>query len=328
VRSHWRRGSGAVGFDDEPAGSPVRPLPLAVALTVVGCASGPTRHVEQVESLRVSAVVVEPLRTSGGATSEEVGALSARVALRTVTATSGRALIWGPSEVHPLHPERTDWTATDALLQLQASAVPPAEVLLLRARLDRATAEGRQEVAPLHGAVAQGASAETTYRARVELIHPSSGRMVVETTAEARVDPFRVDEPGVGPLLDRVVDDALAAIEPRWARPLRPPLDAWRLLAAGADESGLEGEVQRMARLRLANPGLGEEEAARLLRRPAGVYVRAALLEVRLRAGDVVVRTDGAPTALEPLERLRVLNRDTRLEVQADDGSTRRVRWP
>jgi len=83
-----------------------------------------------------------------------------------------------------------------------------------------------------------------------------------------------------------------------------------------------------MNRLRLANPSLGEDEAARLLRRPVGVYVRATLLEARLRAGDVVLRTDGAPTALEPLERLRVLNKDTRLEVQAEDGSTRRVRWP
>ena len=306
----------------------MRPLPLAVALTVVACASGPTRHVEPVESLRVSALVVEPLRSSGGSTPEEAAALSARVALRAVGGTSGRALIWGPTEVHPLHPERTDWTATDALIQLQASAIPPAEVLLLRAYLDRATAEGRQEVAPVHGAVAQGASAETTYRARVELIHPTTGRMVVETTAEARVDPFRVDEPGVGPLLDRVVDDALAALEARWARPLRPPLEAWRLLGGRPDESGLEGEVQRMNRLRLANPSLGEDEAARLLRRPVGVYVRATLLEARLRAGDVVLRTDGAPTALEPLERLRVLNKDTRLEVQAEDGSTRRVRWP
>lgn len=306
----------------------MRTLPLSVALTVVGCAGTPTRHVEPVESLRVSALVVEPLRTSGGATPDDVTALSARLGLRAVSTISGRALVWGPSEIHPLHPERTDWTATDALLQLQSSAVPPTEVLVLRARLDRASAEGRQEVAPLHGGIDVGASAETTYRARVELLHPSTGRMVVESAAEARVDPFRADEPGVGPLLDRVVDDALAALETKWARPLRPPLDAWRLLAGEPDESGLDGEVKRLTRLRLANPGLGEEEAARLLRRPTGVYVRTALLDARLRAGEVVVRVDGAPMGLEALERNRVLGKDARLEVQAPDGSARRVRWP
>jgi hypothetical protein len=202
------------------------------------------------------------------------------------------------------------------------------EVLVLRARLDQASAEGRQEVAPVRGAVDRGASAETTYRARVELLHPSTGRMVVESTAEARVDPFRADEPGVGPLLDRVVDDALAALETRWSRPLRPQLDAWRLLVSEAEESGLEGEVKRLARLRLANPGLGEDEAARLLRRPPGVYVRTALVDARLRVGDVVVRVDGATSGLEALERDRVLGKDRRLEVQAADGSTRRVRWP
>ena len=306
----------------------MRSLPLAVALTVVGCASGPTRHVEPVESLRVSALVVEPLRSSGGATVEEIAALSARLGLRTVADASGRALVWGPSEIHPLHPERTDWTATDALLLLQASAVPPQEVLLLRARLESASAAGRQEVAPVHGAVDQGASAETTYRARVELLHPSTGRMVVESSAEARVDPFRVDEPGVGPLLDRVVDDALAALEPRWSRPVRPPLDVWRLLGGDSGESGLEGEVKRLSRLRLANPGLGEDEAARLLRRPPGVYVRTTLVEARLRGGDVVVQVNGTSAGLEALERLRILGKDARLEVQAAEGSARRVRWP
>jgi len=306
----------------------VRSLPLAVALIVAGCASGPTRHVEPVESLRVSALVVEPLRSSGGATVEEIAALSARLGLRTVADASGRALVWGPSEIHPLHPERTDWTATDALLLLQASAVPPQEVLLLRARLESASAAGRQEVAPVHGAVDQGASAETTYRARVELLHPSTGRMVVESSAEARVDPFRVDEPGVGPLLDRVVDDALAALEPRWSRPVRPPLDVWRLLGGDSGESGLEGEVKRLSRLRLANPGLGEDEAARLLRRPPGVYVRTTLVEARLRGGDVVVQVNGTSAGLEALERLRILGKDARLEVQAAEGSARRVRWP
>ncbi|MGZ3480736.1 MAG: hypothetical protein ACXU81_10330, partial [Myxococcaceae bacterium] len=81
--------------------------------------------------------MVEPLRTSGGVGDDDVLALSARLGLRTVTTVSGRALIWGPSEIRLLHPERSDWTATDALTVIKAAGLAPTEVLLVRARLDR-----------------------------------------------------------------------------------------------------------------------------------------------------------------------------------------------
>jgi hypothetical protein len=276
----------------------------------------------------VSGLVVEQLRSSGGISPDDALALSARLGLRTLAAASGRALVWGPAEVHPLHPERSDWTSTDALLAVKAAGVSPAEVLLVRTRLDQGSAEGRQEVAPVHGGLARGTSAEWTYRARVELVHPTTGRTVVESTAEARVDPFRSDEPGLGPLLDRVLDDALAGLESSWALPLRPALETWRLLAPDGDGTGLDGEVRRLARVRLANPGLGEEEAARLLRRAPGVLIRTAELTSRLHAGDIVTTLDGAPVQLEALERARLRGVDARLEVQATNGTTRRLRWP
>jgi hypothetical protein len=283
--------------------------------------------VESVDSLRVSALVVEPLRTSGGVPAEESIAFSDRLGLRAVATASGRALVWGPREIQPLHPERPDWTANDALTSLRAAAVAPAEVLFLRTQLERASAEGRQEVRG-RGSADQGASAEWIYRARVELLHPSSGRVVVESTAEARVDPFRAEDPGPGPLLDRVVDDALAGLEGRWAGPLRPALDAWRVLAADAETVGLEGEVKRLGRLRLANPGLGEEEAARLLRLPPGVLVRTTHTPSQLHAGDLVTTLDGAPAGLEALERTRLRGVRARLEVRTTSGGTRHVRWP
>lgn len=171
------------------------------------------RHTEPVPDLRVSALVVERLRASGGVSEDEVLALSARLGLRAVSAASGRALVWGPTEIRPLHPERTDWTANDALGSIKAAGVSPTEVLLLRARLDRTSAEGRQEVAGRGGGAGVGASAEWIERVRVELIHPSSGRIVVESNSEVRVDPFRADGDGPGPLLDRVLDDAVAGLE-------------------------------------------------------------------------------------------------------------------
>lgn len=278
--------------------------------------------------LHVSALVVERLRASGGVSDDEVLGLSARLGLRTVAASSGRALVWGPFEVHPLHPERSDWTATDALGAIKAAGVAPAEVLLVRARLDRTSAEGRQEVAGKRGGAGVGTSAEWIDRARVELIHPSTGRVVVESTADIHVDPFRTDGEGPGPLLDRVLDDAVAGLEGKWTHLPRPALDAWRLLGPTPGGGGLEGEVRRLTQLRMANPGLGEDEAARLMRRPSGVFIRAAEITTRLHAGDVVTAIDGTPASPESLDRARQGTRDVRLEVEPATGAVRRVRWP
>jgi len=311
----------------------IRPISarLVVAAIAAGCAacsSAPVRHTEAVPELRVSALVVEQLRASGGVSDDEVLALSVRLGLRAVSVASGRALVWGPTEVHPLHPDRSDWTATDALGSIKLAGVAPTEVLLLRARLDRTSAEGRQEVAGRGGGAGVGASAEWIDRVRVELIHPSTGRIVVESSADVRVDPFRTDGDGPGPLLDRVLDDAVAGLEGRWAHPPRPAVDTWRLLGPTPGSGGLEGEVRRLSQLRMANPGLGEDEAARLMRRPPGVFVRAAEITTRLHAGDVVTAIDGAPATPESLDRARQGARDVRLEIEPASGAVRRVRWP
>jgi len=254
-------------------------------------------------------------------------ALSARLGLRTVAGASGRALVWGPGEVRPLHPDRSDWTATDALGSIRAAGLAPTEVLLVRARLDRASAEGRQEVAGRAAGAGVGTSAEWIDRVRVELIHPSTGRIVVESAADVRVDPFRTEGDGPGPLLDRVLEDALAGLEGRWARPPLPALDAWRLFGPTGG-MGLDAEVRRLAQLRLANPGLGEDEAARLMRRHPGVFIRAAEVTTRLHSGDVVTLVDGAPATPELLDRARQGTREVRLEVEPASGAARRVRWP
>ena len=305
-----------------------RVLVVAATVALAACSTAPTRRTEPVPDLRVSALVVEHLRGSGGVSDDEVLALSARLGLRAVTEASGRALVWGPAEIHPLHPERTDWTATDALGSIKAAGVPPGEVLLIRARLDRTAAEGRQEVAGRGGGAGVGSSAEWIDRARIELIHPSSGRIVVESSSEVRVDPFRTDGDGPGPLLDKVLDDALAGLEGRWGRAPRPAMDAWRLLGPTPGAVGLDGELRRLAQLRMANPGLDEDEAARLMRRPPGVFIRAAEITTRLHAGDVVTAIDGAPATPESLDRARQGTRDVRLEVEPAAGAVRRVRWP
>ena len=293
---------------------------------MAACASTPVRRTDPVPGLRVSAVVVEPLRTSGGVSDDDVLALSARLGLRAVTRISGRARVWGPTEIRVLHPDRADWTATDALTVIKASGVAPAEVLLLRARLERSSAEGRQEVAGRAGSAA-GASAEWIDRVRVELIQPSTSTVVVESSAEVRVDPFGSGVQGPGPLIDQVLDDAVTGLEAGWARAPLPALDVWTLLPPSGG-MGLDGELRRLGQLRLANPGLGEDEAARLMRRPPGVYVRQAEVITRLHAGDVVTGLDGAPASPPSLDRARQGTREVRLDIEPATGSVRHVRWP
>lgn len=329
ARAHsrcWKAAALRYALPIRPSPPPLLTLVLTAALAM-GCAATPSRRTEPLADLRVAALVVEQLRNSGGVTADEVLALSARVGLRTVAGAAGRALVWGASEVRPLHPDRMDWTSTDALTSIRAAGVAPTEVLLVRARLDRTSAEGRQEVAGRAGGAGVGTSAEWIDRARIELIHPSTGRVMVESAADLRVDPFRTDGEGPGPLLDRVLDDALAGLGERWARPPRPAVDAWTLLGPSGG-MGLEGEVRRLAMLRLANPGLGEDEAARLMRRPPGVLVRAAEVTTRLHPGDLVTAIDGRPATPEALDRARQGTREVRLEVEPAGGGARRVRWP
>jgi hypothetical protein len=64
------------------------------------------------------------------------------------------------------------------------------------------------------------------------------------------------------------------------------------------------------------------------MRRPPGVFIRAAEITTRLHAGDVVTAIDGAPATPEVLDRARQGTRDVRLEVEPATGAARRVRWP
>jgi hypothetical protein len=78
----------------------------------------------------------------------------------------------------------------------------------------------------------------------------------------------------------------------------------------------------------MANPGLDEEEAARLSRLPPGVLVRASSLGFRLRAEDLVLSIDGAPANAAALARCRFATSPMVLEVRGPEGRLRRVNFP
>ena len=91
---------------------------------------------------------------------------------------------------------------------------------------------------------------------------------------------------------------------------------------------GLDAEVQRLALLQTANPGLDESEAAHLSRLPPGVLVRAAPLGFRLRPEDLVLSIDFTPANAAALARCRFATSPIALEVRGPDGRLRRVNFP
>lgn len=308
---------------------------LALVAAAAGCASAPvSTHASVDDSLRLSAVVLEPVR---GAAPEETSALGSRLTAVTLEAVGGQALVFSGAEVQVLHAERHDWTANAAVPLLRAAAVRPEQAVVVQARVENAQAQSQQEVRGASGS-AVGAAAELRWRATVEVFHPSTGQLLVEATAEARTDPFArggTEAASLQPagVLERAASEALARLSSHWSPPREakgPVLVTWTAVGVpeGQPAHGLEGEVLRLRLLQTANPGLDEEEAARLARLPAGVLVRASALGYRLRPGDLVLSIDGAQANAAALARCRYATSPTGLEVRSPDTRLRRVNFP
>jgi len=306
---------------------------LAAALPA--CSSVPvSTHADAQPPAKLAAVVLEPVQVGG---SGDVAALGDRLTLVTLAAVDGQALVWAGSEVPVLHPGRTDWTASGAVPVLRAAGVRPEDAVLLRARVETARASSQQEVRGA-GSSAVGAAEELRWRATVEVLHPSTGRVLVDATAEARADPFASgggEEPGaqLAKVLGRAAAEALAQLAGRWSPPREPqgpPLDTWIVLGTAEDRlsRGLDAEVERLGRLRVANPGLDETEAARLARLPPGVLIRQAPPGARLREGELVLTIDRGPARAAALSRARFGTLRVALEVRMPDGHIRRMNFP
>lgn len=308
---------------------------LALVWAPVGCGGvGVSTHASVDTSLRLAAVVLEPVR---GAQAEDTTALGQRLTAVTLEAVGGQAMVWAGAEVQVLHPERHDWTANTAVPLLRAAAIGPEQGVVVQARVESAQAASQQEVRGASGS-AVGAAAELRWRATVEVLQPSTGQVLVETSAEARADPFARGGTEAATLqpagvLERAASEALAHLSGSWAPP-RPPrgpvLVTWTVVPApeGSLLHGLEAEVLRLQLLQMANPGLDEEEAARLSRLPPGVLVRASSLGFRLRAEDLVLSIDGAPANAAALARCRFATSPMVLEVRGPEGRLRRVNFP
>src|SRR5450432_2781904 len=198
-------------------------LPLLCA--TIGCTSAPvTTRADVDPNLKLAALVLTPVRDTAG---EDTSALGQRLTAVALEAVAGEALVWAGAEVHVLHPGRRDWTATSAVPLLRAAGIRLEEAVVVEAQVDSGQAATQQEVQGKSGGSAVGAAAELHWRAMVEVLQPSTGQTLVETSAEARADPFSrggTDATTTQPaaVLERALSDALARLRGRWTPP-RPP---------------------------------------------------------------------------------------------------------
>ncbi|MGO8968461.1 MAG: hypothetical protein ACLQDQ_02725 [Myxococcaceae bacterium] len=305
------------------------------ACAALGCGGAPVTTQTQLDpTARFAAVVLEPVR---GAALEETPALGQRLTAVVLSAVSGEVPVWAPAEVQMLHLEKRDWSANTAVPLLRAAGIRPEQTLLVRARIDTGAASSQQEVQGAAGS-AVGATAELRWRARVEVLQPSTGQLLVETTAEARADPLagggteaaRLQPAGV---LERAAAEAFARLGGSWTPPRAPKgplLSTWTVVASADSRPAhaLDAEVQRLQLLQTANPGLDETEAARLARLPPGVLVREAPLGFRLKGGDEVLSLGALLANAAALARCRFATAPVALEVRGADGLLRRVKLP
>lgn len=308
---------------------------FTLAAWALGCGSVPvTTESSVADSLQVAAVVLEPVQGVG---TGDTTALGQRLTAVTLEAVSGEALVWAGEEVQVLYGERRDWTANTAVPLLRALHIRPEQTVVLRARVVSGAASSQQEVQGASG-TAVGTAAELHWRATVEILQPSTGELLVETSAEAHADPFSgggteaaTSQPGA--VLQHAASEALDRLRGHWTPPRAPRgpvLSTWTVVAApeGLLAHGLDAEVQRLALLQMANPGLDDSEAAHLARLPPGVLVREAPLGFRLRPQDLVLSIDSAPANAAALARCRFATSPMALEVRGPEGRLRRVNFP
>lgn len=320
---------------------------LLAALSGVACQTAYRTQRAVPPELTAHAVVVYPFGFRWPEPAWRSFELSQRLISEGLAASGEQALFFGPSEFKLYRPQDDNaWAASNVVSRLVSYGVRPEEGLVLRPWAERRVQTLQRELHDARGnPVGAGAGEETTFLGHVEVLHPSSGRVLVEVTGEAVVDPFaeRTDEgadpsPELTRLMVGLTREALAALEVTLSPPRSPspplgevllvPWEAFSYAEEGrpaltpqlAAMDDLDAELVRHQRLRFANPELAPEMLTRLARLPAGLYVREAPEGAKLSPGEVVVGLDGGPALPQALARVRYSPTPVQVRIRLPAG--------
>ncbi|MFL5357923.1 hypothetical protein [Archangium sp.] len=320
---------------------------LLAALSGVACQTAYHTQRAVPPELTAHAVVVYPFGFRWPEPAWRSFELSQRLISEALAVYGEQALFFGPSEFKLYRPQDDNaWVASNALSRLVSYGVRPEAGLVLRPWAERRVQTLQRELHDAQGRpVGSGAGEETTFLGHVEVLHPSSGRVLVEVTGEVVADPFaeRTDEgadpsPELTRLMVGLTREALAALEDTLSPPRSPspplgevllvPWEAFSYAEEGrpplspqlAAMDALDAEVVRQQRLRFANPDLAPDALTRLARMPAGLYVREAPEGGKLAPGEVVVGLDGGPALPQALARARFAPTPVQVRIRLPAG--------
>ncbi len=282
--------------------------------------------------------------------------LSQRLVDEAVHHSGDRFAFFGPSEFRVMRQnDNGAWVASTALPLLINSGSRADQGIVIRPWAENRKNSSAQEAFDKKGkSTGMATMEETTYFGHVDVIHPSTGQVLVEVSGEVKVDPFSGDaaddssDPArpLTKLMAALLAEALDAIAGQAAvRNVRPELGLTLALTPrvtlGYAEDGrpntqlvlaaqdaVAQEIFVQDRAKFLAPMLPEGELPKLSKLPAGTYVIAAPSTAKLQPGDLVLSIDGVTALPQGLSRLRFSAVPAQVRVRRATGEETEVLLP
>ena len=282
--------------------------------------------------------------------------LSQRLVEEAVRQGGEQFAFFGPSEFKVMRQnDNGAWVASTALPLLIGSGQRADQGVVIRPWAERRKNSSMQETFDKKGkATGMATMEETIYLGHLDVVHPSSGQVLVEVSSEVKVDPFSADlsEDGSDParpltkLMAGLLVEALGAVKHlALKRPVRPELGLTVALTPQATLDYLEDgkpatsvelaamdavaqEIFVQDRAKFLAPFLPEAALPKVVKMPVGTYVVAAAAGAKVSPGDLLLTIDGAPALPQMLGRLRFSEVPVQVRVRKSSGEETEVLLP
>lgn len=318
-----------------------------------GCHAHYQQKVAVDPNLEVSAIAVYPFGFRWPEGAYRSFELSQRLIEVVLDKAGDQALVFGPSEFQVYKPQDDNAFAASNLVGLfPAYNLSAHKVVVLRPWAERRQATSQKELYDANGK-RKGISTvqEVTYEGHVEILHPSTRQVIVEAQGEAQVDPFadRGDEADPAPeltqLMSALTAQALDGMSERLVPPSKPaafdvtyefvPEEALKYAEEGRPElekelartDAVDADVVRLTRVRYANPGIKDKEAAKLVKLPGGLYVTNSS-GFKALPGDLIHLIDNRPALPQSLQRARFSGSPVTIRIRGPTGNSREATLP
>lgn len=303
-------------------------------LAVASCGSVKLTVHQPPQPLEVVGVFIYPVGFRWEEPAYRSFELSQRMVGAAVEAGGEKLSFWGPGEFEVKRAEEdAAWVATNALGLLTGTGARPDQGLVIRPWAEKRVNTSLHEAQDAKGRRAGAANAEdTVYIGHVEVVHPATHEVLIETQDEVHVDPFADPgpdaefdpAPALTALMERLTKAVVKKIVTDWAiartaqdLPAVPfaftPSAALRWSDKGRGTAELDMAKMDPAmldlflqqRARFLNPRLTDAVAAKISKLNPGLYVAGRAPVPGLDEGDLVTTIDQAPAQPQVWARLR-----------------------